>query len=121
MILIDYLRTKTCLLLLDNCEHLIGACAQISEQLLHACPKLKILATSREALGIAGEMPYHVPSLSTPDPANLPSLHQLEKVDSIRLFLERAATAKPDFALTEDNALFRRPDLLPFGWHSPGD
>src|SRR5215207_2015738 len=62
-ILIDHLRTKTLLLMLDNCEHLIEACAQFSEILLQSCPKLKILASSREALGIAGEMPYRVPSL----------------------------------------------------------
>src|SRR6185503_10262227 len=105
-VLIDYLRAKTLLLIIDNCEHLIEACAQISEDLLHACPKLKILASSREALGIAGEVPYRVPSLNTPDPENLPSLDQLEKVDSIRLFIERAATAKPGFTLTNDNASF---------------
>ena len=105
-ILIDHLRTKTILLLLDNCEHLIGACAQICDTLLRACPKLKILATSREALGITGEMPYRVPSLIIADPENLPTLQQLEKVDSIHLFLERAATAKPDFVLTKDNASF---------------
>ena len=105
-VLIDYLRTRTCLLLLDNCEHLIEACARISEQLLHACPKLKIIATSREALGIAGETPYRVPSLKTADPAIFQSLQQLKEVDSIRLFAERALTAKPDFALSEDNASF---------------
>ena len=103
-ILIDHLRAKTLLLVLDNCEHLIDACAQISESLLHACSKLKILASSREALGIAGEVAYHVPSLNTPDLADLPTLPELEKVDSIRLFLERAATAKAGFALTQDNA-----------------
>jgi predicted ATPase/class 3 adenylate cyclase len=105
-VLIDYLRAKTLLLVLDNCEHLIEACAQISEDLLHACPKLKILASSREALGIAGEVPYRVPSLNTPNPEHLPSLDELEKVDSMRLFIERAATAKPGFALTNDNAAF---------------
>src|SRR5258706_278617 len=103
-ILIEYLRVKDLLLVLDNCEHLIEACAQISESLLHACPKLKILASSREALGIAGELAYRVPSLNTPDPVDLPSLDELEKVDSIRLFIERAATAKPGFMLTKDNA-----------------
>jgi len=105
-VLIDQLRAKTLLLILDNCEHLIEACAQISEDLLHACAKLKILASSREALGIAGEAAYRVPSLNTPDPEHLPSLDQLEKVDSIRLFIERAATAKPDFILTKGNASF---------------
>ena len=103
-VLIDYLRTKTLLLILDNCEHLIEACAQISETLLHACPKLRVLASSREALGIAGEVAYRVPSLNVPDPAHIPPLDQLEKLDSIRLFVERAATAKPGFTLTSDNA-----------------
>jgi len=104
-VLTDYLRSKTLLLVLDNCEHLIEACAQISETLLRACPKLRILASSREALGIDGEVTYRVPSLSAPNPADLPSLEKLEKVDSIRLFIERAAAAKPGFSLTNDNAL----------------
>ena len=103
-VLISYLRPKTVLLILDNCEHLIEACAQISEALLRACPKLKILASSREALGISGEAPYRVPSLATPDPAHLLSLEGLLDVDSIRLFIERAVTAKPDFKLTKENA-----------------
>lgn len=103
-ILINYLRDKNLLLLLDNCEHLIEASAQISETLLQACPKLKILATSRESLGIAGEVVYRVPSLNTPDLTDLPTLAELEKMDSIRLFLDRATTAKPGFILTKDNA-----------------
>lgn len=103
-VLIDYLRAKTLLLVLDNCEHLIQACAQVSEALLQACPKLRILASSREALGITGEFAYRVPSLKTPNPENLPPLEQLEKADSIRLFIERAATAKPGFTLTNTNA-----------------
>ncbi|HEX6033473.1 MAG TPA: tetratricopeptide repeat protein, partial [Anaerolineales bacterium] len=103
-VLIDYLRGKTLLLLLDNCEHLIEACAQISDSLLQACPKLRILASSREALGITGEVAYRVPSLNTPNPEKLPPLDQLEKADSIRLFIERAATAKPGFTLTNVNA-----------------
>jgi non-specific serine/threonine protein kinase len=118
-VLISYLGAKTLLLVLDNCEHLIDACAQISEALLRACPNLRILATSREALGIAGEAAYHVPSLDTPNPAHLPSTDKLEKVDSIRLFIERAATAKPSFTLTQDNAPFlaqicHRLDGIPF-------
>ena len=66
-LLIDFLRAKDLLLIVDNCEHLVEACAQLMEQLLHACPKLKIVASSREALGIAGETVYRVPSLSLPD------------------------------------------------------
>ena len=103
-VLVDFLRSKTILLVLDNCEHLIEACAQISDSLLQACPKLRILASSREALGITGEFAYRVPSLSTPNPEQLPPLDQLEKADSIRLFVERAATAKPGFTLTNVNA-----------------
>ncbi len=103
-ILIDYLRSKTLLLVLDNCEHLIAACAQVSEALLHTSPSLRILATSREALDIDGEVAYRIPSLNTPNPANLPSLDELQKADSIRLFIERAAAAKPGFTLTTNNA-----------------
>jgi predicted ATPase/class 3 adenylate cyclase len=103
-VLIDYLRVKTLLLVLDNCEHLIEACAQTSDALLQACPKLRVLASSREALGISGEVAYRVPSLNTPNPEQLPALDQLEKADSIRLFIERAATAKPGFMLTNVNA-----------------
>ncbi len=105
-VLVDYLRTKNTLLILDNCEHLIEACARLSESLLRACPKLKILASSREALGIAGETPYRVPSLKTPHPEQLPSLEILREMEAIRLFLERAVLAKPDFAVTRDNAAF---------------
>ena len=106
-ILIDYLRAKTVLLIIDNCEHLIEACAQISEDLLHACAKLKILASSREALGITGEVAYRVPSLSLPqDLRGLEDLGGLMGYEAIRLFIERAATAKPGFTLTKDNASF---------------
>ena len=105
-VLINSLRPKTVLLILDNCEHLIEACAQISEVLLRACPNLKILASSREPLGIAGEVPYRVPSLVIPDPDHLPPLEKLSNVDSIRLFMERATTAKSDFKLTKNNASF---------------
>ena len=105
-VLIHYLRPKTVLLILDNCEHLIEACAQISEELLRACPNLKILASSREALGIAGEVPYRVPSLATPDANHLLPFESLLDVDSMRLFVERAATAKPGFKLTKENASF---------------
>jgi predicted ATPase len=103
-ILTDYLRTKNLLLLLDNCEHLVDACAQIAQTLLRACPNLHILASSRESLGIGGEVTYRVPSLVTRNPTALPPLDQFEKIDSIRLFLERAATAKPEFTLTKENA-----------------
>lgn len=102
--LTDFLRARTALLILDNCEHLIEACAQLSEALLRACPRLRILASSREALGITGEVAHRVPSLTAPDLAHLPALADLIRMESVRLFVERAATVKAGLALTEQNA-----------------
>ena len=65
--LAGYLHARQALLVLDNCEHLVGVCAQLAEHLLQACPQLRMLATSREALGIRGEMVWPVPSLQTPE------------------------------------------------------
>ena len=101
-LLINFLQTKTLLLLLDNCEHLIDACAQLSDTLLKNCPQLKILATSREALGIPGEVAYRVPSLGLPDIQQL--LEKFRDYESVRLFEERAQLAQTDFALTMENA-----------------
>ncbi|HEX7588661.1 MAG TPA: AAA family ATPase, partial [Anaerolineae bacterium] len=82
----NYLHTKNVLLVLDNCEHLIAACAQLSDTLLRACPELKIFATSREALNIAGEISFRVPSLTLPDLQNLPPVGTLAHYESIQLF-----------------------------------
>lgn len=98
----DYFRSKQLLLVLDNCEHLIEACARLADRLLHACPKLKIVASSREALGIAGETVYRVPSLSLPQDLT----NDLMQYEATRLFLERAGKATPGFGLTKDNAPF---------------
>jgi predicted ATPase/DNA-binding SARP family transcriptional activator len=100
-VLVDYLKDKSLLLVLDNCEHLIEACASFSEVLLNGCPKVKILATSREAFGIREERTFQVSPLALP-PQGAP-LETLEKYPAIQLFLERAATARPRFGLTEDN------------------
>ncbi len=104
--LADYLRPKSLLLILDNCEHLVDACAQLAETLLRACPNVKILASSREALGIAGETIFRVPSLSLPAPRirRLPPVEALAQYESIRLFIDRAVTVRPGFRLTEANA-----------------
>ena len=102
--LCDYLRGKQLLLILDNCEHLVGACAQLADRLLHACPQIRILASSREALGIAGETSYLVPSLQLPDMQNLPSVEILSQGEAIRLFIERASAATQKFKVTDDNA-----------------
>ena len=101
----NYLGSKKVLLVLDNCEHLVEACAELSEALLRSCPKLRVLATSREALGIAGEVAWPVPSLTLPDLRRLPDIESLPRYESARLFVERAAAVKPTFALTEQNAV----------------
>jgi predicted ATPase/DNA-binding CsgD family transcriptional regulator len=101
----DYLRTRKVLLVLDNCEHLVEACAKLAEALLHSCPELRILATSREALGITGEVAWLVPSLSLPDLRHLPAVESLPQYESARLFIERVVAVEPTFALTEQNAV----------------
>lgn len=102
--LVDSLRERRLLLLLDNCEHLADACAYLIEPLLCACPDLRILATSREAFGIAGEAVFHVPSLAVPD-ANRPMpIETLVQCEAVRLFVERATAIMPDFIVADDNA-----------------
>jgi len=100
----DYLRDKKLLLVLDNCEHLIEACAQLAEAILRACPGLRLLATSRETLGIEGEAAVRVPSLSLPSPQNA-TLAAIAEAEAAQLFVERASAALPGFALTDSNAL----------------
>jgi non-specific serine/threonine protein kinase len=88
------------LLLLDNCEHLLGACAALADALLRVCPHLTILATSREALGIAGEQPWRVPSLGLPDPRARLTLERVAACEAVQLFAQRAQVVRPDFTLT---------------------
>ena len=102
--LIAHVREKSILLLLDNCEHVIGACALLVETLLKACSHLRILATSREGFDVAGETVWRVPSLSSPDPLENPSADQLMQYEAVRLFIERAISVQSDFALTTQNA-----------------
>jgi non-specific serine/threonine protein kinase len=118
----DALRPRRLLVVLDNCEHLVDACARLADALLRACAGLRILATSREALGIAGEVPYRVPSLAVPEaragargPAPVEALAGCEAVE---LFAARAAVVQPGFAVTERNAaavaeVCRRLDGIP--------
>lgn len=99
---IDYLREKDLLLILDNCEHLIDSCANLADRFLHACPRLKILASSREALGIAGETPYRVPSLSLPQKNS--ELDALIQSEAARLFIDRASALAPGFKVEPQQA-----------------
>jgi len=106
--LIDVLRPRTCLLLLDNCEHLVAACAALADGLLRACPGLVLLATSREPLGIAGETVWRVPPLTLPgamrDDVLTDGPAALTQFEAIRLFEERGRAALPAFRLTDQNA-----------------
>jgi predicted ATPase/DNA-binding SARP family transcriptional activator/Tfp pilus assembly protein PilF len=116
--LVDAIQARQMLLVLDNCEHLIIACAHLAQALLSACPQLQILATSREAFGIAGETTWVLPPLSLPDPQPLPSIDQLMQSEAIQLFVERAGAAMPTFTLTQENAaavaqVCRRLDGIP--------
>jgi len=100
----DFLQPKELLLILDNCEHLVTACAHLVERLLSTCPRLRILATSREALNIPGERVWLVPSLPLPQTDHLHPLEELVNYGAIQLFLERAAAVLPSFQLTAENA-----------------
>ena len=97
----EYLREKEMLIIFDNCEHLLDACAELVDTLLKRCPGIKILATSREAFGILGEAVYPVPSLALPDTQQL--LENFRSYASVRLFEERAQLARMDFSLTPEN------------------
>jgi len=101
-LLVNLLQAKTALLILDNCEHLLDACAALVDTLLKNCHQIKILATSREALGILGEVLYRLPSLRVPDTQQ--TLERFREYESVRLFEERAQLAQPDFKLTRENA-----------------
>lgn len=102
-VLIDYLSTRQTLVVLDNCEHLVGAVAELAQALLRSCPDLRILATSRELLGVDGERVLRVPALTVPGSRPAPSLEAMPGYESVALFVERAADRQADFALTEAN------------------
>ena len=117
-ILINVLREKTVLLILDNCEHLLDACAQLIKTLLTNCPNLKVLVTSRETLNMEGEAIYSLPSLSLPEQEISPE--QVFNYDSIQLFIERASLAISSFKLTQENLptiieICQRLDAIPLG------
>ena len=99
-----HLGERQTLLVLDNCEHLLGACARLAETLLQECPNVSILATSREPLHLAGEVDWRVPSLGLSELSDTADLHELAAADAIRLFCDRATSASPRFTLTSDNA-----------------
>jgi predicted ATPase len=99
-----YLRNRQVLLVLDNCEHLLAACAQLADSLLRACPRVRLLASSREPLGVAGEAVFSVPSLSFPDPDHLPPVDQMTDYVAVSLFIDRARLVLPDYQVAAHNA-----------------
>jgi predicted ATPase/DNA-binding winged helix-turn-helix (wHTH) protein len=102
--LIDHLASRHVLLVIDNAEHLLAACAGLVESALQRCARLVILVTSRERLGIPGELTFHVPSLSAPDPELDSAPEQISRYEASRLFVERARLHRPHFAVTAQNA-----------------
>jgi non-specific serine/threonine protein kinase len=102
--LVNALRTKRMLLIMDNCEHLVDAVAGLVASLLESCFYLRILATSREALRMSGEVIWPVSLLSVPGPKSPTTVAQLEGYESVRLFVDRARQRKPAFALRPENA-----------------
>jgi non-specific serine/threonine protein kinase len=105
----DYLESRVLLLVLDNCEHLLEGCAQVVQQLLEASAGLRVLATSRQALGLTGETVYQVPSLSVPDVRGLEAAGKnrvgaLLEYEAAQLFVARAGQAQPGFVVTVGNA-----------------
>jgi non-specific serine/threonine protein kinase len=102
--LTEYLRGKQVLLVLDNCEHLLSACVQLADALLRGCPSLRMLASSREGLGIRGEQTYRVPSLTMPDARHLPPLETVHEFEAVQLFADRARLSQATFLITLANA-----------------
>ena len=102
--LVKFVLDRELLIILDNCEHVVHACAELAKQLLQAGPRLKMLASSRDPLQIAGETAYHVPTLSAPDPNKKVTLAELTRHEAVRLFIDRATASQPAFSVTEKNA-----------------
>jgi non-specific serine/threonine protein kinase len=116
--LVRALCTRRLLLALDNCEHLVEACARLVDRVLQGCPDLQALLTSREPLRIAGETTWRVPSLAVPDPDLDLSPEAALQYEAVRLFAERAIAVRPAFAVTAQNvgavaAVCRRLDGIP--------
>src|SRR5262249_22291977 len=103
--LAEALRPRTMLLILDTCEHLVDACAEFVQRLLAGCPGLRVIATSREPLGVRGEIIWRVPPLGLPQagPGEVVEAGEVARSEAVQLFLERAAAVRPDFGHNEGN------------------
>src|SRR5205807_4396272 len=101
---VDHLAGRRALVVLDNCEHVLAAAADVAEAVLHGCPAATVLATSRAPLGVGGETDWRVPSLSLPEETGLEPIDAVAQSDAVRLFIERAAKVRPNFAVSAANA-----------------
>ncbi|HEY0470091.1 MAG TPA: BTAD domain-containing putative transcriptional regulator, partial [Kribbella sp.] len=116
--LVARLAPRTLLLVLDNCEHLLAACAELANAVRRGCAGVTVLATSREPLRVPGEVTFRVPSLELPEPGDAGDLDRLGSLASVRLFLDRARDVRPDFVLDARNTgsvveICRRLDGIP--------
>lgn len=116
--LLRHCRDRAMLIVLDNCEHVVQACAEFARRVLQSAPQVKVLASSRDALQIAGETVIHVPPLAAPDAGATITPTALAQIDAVRLFIDRATAAQPAFRVTERNAaavaaICRRLDGIP--------
>ena len=102
--IVDQLKNREMLLVLDNCEHVIEDVALLVDAIMRWCPGVRVLATSRQSLGVAGESTVVVPPMQVPDPDHLPPAEAYEQFASVRLFVDRAKAAVPEFEVTADNA-----------------
>jgi predicted ATPase/class 3 adenylate cyclase len=117
-VIAEHLRERTVLVVLDNCEHLVEVCAYVADRLLRACPDLTMLATSRQPLGVAGEVVWRVPPMAVPDPSAVPPTEALAGFEATRLFVERAGLARAGFSVSHESApavaeICRRLDGIP--------
>jgi predicted ATPase/DNA-binding CsgD family transcriptional regulator len=116
--LVEYFGQRELLLIVDNCEHLVAACADMIGSLLEVCPSLHVLATSRQPLGVEGETLFSVPPLSLPDSAAVVSVESSQEFGAIQLFVDRARAASPDLGAAPQTLTFmaeicRRLDGVP--------
>lgn len=116
-VILEHVSAREMVVVVDNCEHLIDAAAGLIDDILNAAPKVSVIATSRELLGISGEVSYRLRSMAVPDRDEL-DLQEIRSADAIGLFAERATAGRPDFAVTSENAstvadICRRLDGMP--------
>ncbi|MBV9354234.1 MAG: AAA family ATPase [Chloroflexi bacterium] len=101
---VEQLQPRHILVVLDNCEHVVQVCAELADRLLRACPRLRLLATSRQPLGVAGEVAWRVPPLTVPDPSVAGGTDEIAASDAVRLFCDRARLVAPRWRLVDHNA-----------------